>query len=334
MMSHLRVNLFLLIFTLLFCAVLYPLVVLGIGQTVFRGRADGSLIDAKGQSVTDPAKAVGSRLIAQPFAGDEYFQPRPSAANYNAAASAASNWGASNYQLRDRVARQLGPIVKYRGTPPHGRTVQEDLTAWFQQDHFGGKPGIVAQWAEAHPALAQNWVKADKLNAEYVAAWQTAHGAEVASWVSDNPGTPEPKPEDLAVVFFKSFSAAHPGAFPVAVGEKEKHVEPVKEGTDIQSTFFDMWLQEHPGAELEPVPADMVTASGSGLDPHITLTSALYQLDRVAGKWAERTGRDGAQVRKEIEGLLNDRAEAPLGGLVGVKLVNVLEINLALRARY
>jgi K+-transporting ATPase ATPase C chain len=39
-------------------------------------------------------------------------------------------------------------------------------------------------------------------------------------------------------------------------------------------------------------------------------------------------------VRKEVEALLRQRAEAPLGGLVGVDLVNVLEVNLALRERY
>src|SRR5581483_5379304 len=113
MMIHLRVNLFLLAFTLLFCAVLYPLVLLGIGQTIFPGKADGSLIGADGRAVTEPATAAGSRLIAQPFNDDRYFQPRPSAASYNGAASAASNWGASNYQLRDRVAQALGPVVKY-----------------------------------------------------------------------------------------------------------------------------------------------------------------------------------------------------------------------------
>ncbi len=214
MMSHVRVNLFLLAFSLLFCAVLYPLLVLGIGQVVFPGKADGSLIDARGQPVTDPAKAVGSRLIAQPFAGDEYFQPRPSAASYNGAASGASNWGASNYQLRDRVARQLGPIVKYKGIPPHGKTVQEDLTEWFQKDEFGRQSGIVTQWANAHSTLAQNWVKADKLNAEYVTDWMGTHKAEVEQWVKDNPATAEPKPEDVAVIFFKSFSTTYPGTFP------------------------------------------------------------------------------------------------------------------------
>ncbi|OAI53691.1 potassium transporter [Planctomycetaceae bacterium SCGC AG-212-F19] len=98
--------------------------------------------------------------------------------------------------------------------------------------------------------------------------------------------------------------------------------------------FFDMWRQEHPKADLEEVPADMVMASGSGLDPHITLKNALYQLDRVAGKWAEKTKRDPAQTHKEIEDLLRQKTEAPLGGVAGVDLVNVLEVNLALRQRY
>ncbi len=41
-------------------------------------------------------------------------------------------------------------------------------------------------------------------------------------------------------------------------------IEPVKEGTDMQSIFFDMWRQDHPDAALEDVSADLVTASGSG----------------------------------------------------------------------
>jgi K+-transporting ATPase ATPase C chain len=334
MMAHLRASLWLLVLTVLLCSVLYPLVLLGIGQTVFRDKAQGSLVtDGQG-------KPIGSRLIAQPFTGDQYFQPRPSAASYNAAASGASNWAASNYLLRDRVARALGPIVKYQGGSKKGQPVGPDVEAWFQKDRAGGKPGIVAQWAEAHSTLAQNWVKADKLNADYVTAWRNEHPDDVSQWVKDNPDTPEPKPEDLAVVFFKSFSAAHPGTFPDTVetkmpdGKTAKRVELIKEGTTVQATFFDMWLQDHADAELEPVPADMVMASGSGLDPHITLKNALYQLDRVAGKWAEMTKRDAAPLRKEIEQMLREKAEAPLGGLAGVDLVNVLGINLALRDRY
>ncbi len=169
MSAHLRANLWLLVLTVLLCSVLYPLVLLGIGQTVFHDKAQGSLLtDAQGHP-------IGSRLIAQPFTADEYFQPRPSAASYNAAASGASNWAASNYLLRDRVARQLGPIVKYRSGPKKGQPVGPDIESWFQKDQFDGKPGIVAQWAALHSAVAQNWIKADKLNAAYVADWQKTH---------------------------------------------------------------------------------------------------------------------------------------------------------------
>src|SRR4051794_38848074 len=105
MRDHLRANLCLLVLSVAIGSVLYPLVLLGIGQTVFHEKAQGSLVhDRDGQ-------VIGSRLIAQPFPADEYFWPRPSAASYNGAASGASNWGASNSLLRDRVARSLGTLV-------------------------------------------------------------------------------------------------------------------------------------------------------------------------------------------------------------------------------
>jgi K+-transporting ATPase ATPase C chain len=315
MFQHLRACLLLLVLTLIICSVLYPLSLWAFGQMAFHDRAQGGLLDAKGESTSTPEKAVGAHLIAQPFTGDGYFQPRPSAASYNASASGASNWGPSNYLLRDRVARQLGPIVKYRDGPKKGQPVGPEIEAWFRSS-----PGIVARWAEAHPAVASTWVKADKLNKEYVERWQ-----------KDNPTTPEAKPEDAAVPFFVAYSKANPGTFPAVV---EKRIQPVKEGADIQGTFFDMWLQEHADADLEPVPADMVTASGSGLDPHITWKSALYQIDRVAAKWAADTKRDPAEVRKEIAELLRQKKAAPMMGLAGVDLVNVLEVNLALRQRY
>jgi len=334
MYSHLRANLWLLILTVLVCSVAYPLVLWGIGQTLFHDKAQGSLL------TDNSGKTIGSRLIAQPFTAEEYFQPRPSAASYNGAASGASNWGANNYLLRDRVARQLGPIVKYNSGPKKGQLVGPDVEAWFQKDQFDGKAGIVAQWASLHSGVAQNWIKADKLNTEYVAEWQKAHPEDVAAWIKANPDTPEPKPEDLAAPFFASYSKSHPGTFPSAVehkaadGKMEKAIEPVREGTDIQAAFFDLWLQTHPDADLQRVPADMVTASGSGLDPDITLSNALWQLDRVAPAWAKKTNGDEVKLHNDIEQLLREKSRAPLGGLVGVPLVNVLEINLALQDRY
>src|SRR6185437_14792734 len=78
------------------------------------------------------------------------------------------------------------------------------------------------------------------------------------------------------------------------------------------------------------VPADLVMTSGSGLDPHITLQNAHYQLDRVVDAWAKKTAADPAKVRMKIENLLKDKAAAPFGGWAGVELINVLEVNLAL----
>jgi K+-transporting ATPase ATPase C chain len=117
-------------------------------------------------------------------------------------------------------------------------------------------------------------------------------------------------------------------------GKNVTAIEPVKDGTDIQSMFFDMWRQDHPDVALQDVPGDFVTTSGSGLDPHITLANAMYQLDRVAAAWAKDTKREPATVRAEISAMLRDTAHAPFGGLVGEPLVNVLGINLELRHRY
>lgn len=167
---------------------LYPLAVWGPAQILFPAKANGSLLVLDG-------KVVGSGLIAQGFAGEKYFHPRPSAAGggYDALASGASN---------------LGPLAK-------------DLI-----EKVGGR----------------------------AIAYRAENGLEPSA----------------------------------------------------------------------PVPPDAVTASGSGLDPHISLQNAALQTPRVA----RSRGMTEAAVRDMIESLSEGRDL----GIFGEARVNVLKLNLALDA--
>jgi K+-transporting ATPase ATPase C chain len=78
---------------------------------------------------------------------------------------------------------------------------------------------------------------------------------------------------------------------------------------------------EHAG----PVPVDLVTASGSGLDPHISLAAAMYQVPRVL-RARKMSDVEGSKLRALIEA----NTDGPGLGILGEAGVNVLELNLAL----
>jgi K+-transporting ATPase ATPase C chain len=188
MQSELRPAFVVLLLLTIVTGAIYPLVVTGIGQVAFPRKANGSLIERDG-------KAVGSRLIGQPFSDPKYFWSRPSATGpvpYNAGASSGSNQGPLNPALADAV-----------------------------------KGRIEAARAAGAPAD-------------------------------------------------------------------------------------------------QPVPADLVTASGSGLDPHISPAAAAYQVARVA----QARGIPEDKVRA----LLAEHTEGRQLGVLGEPRVNVLMLNLALDA--
>jgi potassium-transporting ATPase KdpC subunit len=169
--------------TLAICGFAYSSVAAGLGQVIFPHQANGSLIVQNGE-------VIGSSLVAQPFIQAKYFQPRPSASNYDPMAMAGGNLARTNPALHEMMDERLNKIV------------------------------------------AQERV------------------------------------------------------------------------------------------EKSQIPSDLVTASGSGIDPEISLQAALIQVNRIA---AAR----GMSVQ-DVETLVLERSIRPSFGILGQTRVNVLEINIAL----
>ncbi|MBX7052206.1 MAG: potassium-transporting ATPase subunit C [Flavobacteriales bacterium] len=76
-------------------------------------------------------------------------------------------------------------------------------------------------------------------------------------------------------------------------------------------------LQDNPDMKREDIPADLVTASGSGLDPHISLEAALFQIPRISS----HTGIDSNKLHQWI----SDQVDMQT---TGIPAVNVLQLNL------
>jgi K+-transporting ATPase ATPase C chain len=92
--------------------------------------------------------------------------------------------------------------------------------------------------------------------------------------------------------------------------------------SDVLTERAEALIALHGATPERPLPPELATASGGGLDPHISEQAARYQAARVA----VARGLPGAQ----LEALIQEHAFAPGGPLTPARLVNVLELNLAL----
>jgi K+-transporting ATPase ATPase C chain len=99
--------------TTILLGIIYPLVVTGISQLLFKDKANGQIITRNGQ-------AIGAHIIAQAFTSPKYFHPRPSAAGngYDAANSGGTNWASTNQKLVDRVRAEAATLHQENPNQP------------------------------------------------------------------------------------------------------------------------------------------------------------------------------------------------------------------------
>jgi potassium-transporting ATPase KdpC subunit len=141
------------------CCGIYPLIVFGIGQALFAGKANGSLIvDAKGT-------VVGSKLIGQNFSAGKYFHPRPSAAGngYDSLNSGGSNLGPTSQKLADSIKQNVADYRAQNGLATNAPVPADAVTA----SASGLDPHISVENARIQAARV---AKARGLKAEDVAA--------------------------------------------------------------------------------------------------------------------------------------------------------------------
>jgi K+-transporting ATPase ATPase C chain len=110
-----------LVFTVL-TGLMYPVVVTAIAQVAFDDQANGSPITVDGE-------VRGSELIAQPFAGDEWFHPRPSAVGWTADNSGGSNLGQTDPELLSAITERAVAYRESNGLPAQAAVPIDAVTA-------------------------------------------------------------------------------------------------------------------------------------------------------------------------------------------------------------
>jgi len=271
------------------CCVAYPAIVWGLAQTIFPGQANGSLVKADGTTTTKDEEAVGSSLLGQNFGATQYFHPRPSAAGNGY--DPTSSGGSNLGPLSDKLINGLTTSPTPPATPP-----AESLT-------FDG-----VRLRTIHYAVDNN------------IGFKLYH----AVYVAQDDGTMGLSPKDE--VPLKSFQDAQGNLNDVALVDAFPH--PILANISATPSEYTRTVVIAKDFSQE-IPGDAVTASGSGLDPHISPENAAIQAQRVADARhipVEKLTARGA--------LIDQKTDQPGLGFLGDPGVNVLMLNLALDAAY
>ncbi|WP_405165975.1 potassium-transporting ATPase subunit C [Nocardia sp. NBC_01499] len=267
--------------------IVYPLAVFAIAQIPgLHDKADGSLI-----KVDD--KVVGSSLLGQSFTDPDgkalvqYFQSRPSSA------------GSSGYDPMATAASNLGPesIVDTLDADPANVKLSLLSTVCARSKAIGDREGVDG----ARPFCTKDGVGAVlSVIGPRDTDGEVSHPTQVVSVNEAWPATP--------------FLATYKGV----------RVECAKPGEDYSAGRIVPIFGDAPVDT--PVPTDAVTASGSGLDPHISPRYADIQIARIA----KARNISGDQVRQLVDAHTTGRTL----GFLGEPRVNVVELNLDLDQRY
>jgi K+-transporting ATPase ATPase C chain len=293
--GHLRACLVITVMLTVVVCGIYPVVVWGLAQAFFPYQANGSLITAKDGTV------IGSALLGQPFSGPGYFHPRPSAAGngYDPTSSGGSNLGPTSAKLI---------CGDTKAAPPPAPDASATAAA---------SPATAAA-ATPVDATAANAAAAAPANATAAATLDATAAAAV------------PQVVDFDGITLRVLHYCDDNGIPFAGIQDGKAIDltpyRTSDGWDEVKLITAFNDGDHPVTIKAgmPIPADAVTASASGLDPHISVANALLQARRVA----KARGIDEATVRS----LIVSSTEGS-GGFFGDPGVNVLRLNLALDAR-
>jgi K+-transporting ATPase ATPase C chain len=284
---HLAALRALLVLTVL-TGVLYPLAITAVAQVPgLKHKADGSLVAAA------DGRTVGSAIIGQSFTDKDgkalvqYFQSRPSAA------------GAAGYDPTATSASNLGPESVVDTLPDPAKSGDT------------GKPSLLTQVCSRSKATG------DLEGVDGRRPYCTAGGAGAVLAVFHRDGLTGPATRAVSV------NEACP-ATPFLASYQGVTVECAKFGEDYSHGTVTPIRGDAPATPA--VPADAVTASGSGLDPAISPAYATLQAARVA----KARGVDAAAVLKLVDANTAGRAL----GFLGEPTVNVVQLNVDLDRQY